>query len=388
MAKRKTTKKPVTAEIVPAAPVVSEYYDYTSIMDIDAVYRIIIGQRSNGKTFGWCRMCLENYLEFGLPSAYVRRLDEMLKPKFIQGLFDPHKSYIEEATNGEYNDFAYRGNEWHLIKKAKNAAGQWETVARDPQYFCRAYAISTVETTKGPDYGEVWSICFDEFITRSYYLANETVLMQNLFSSIIRDRPGISIFMLANTVSKSCPYFREFGLFRVSKQEQGTIDLYSMGESGTRIAVEYCATIEHVHKNVSQYFCFNNPALDMVTKGVWEVALYRHAPPGLSDYEIILTFFIVHEDRTIQGDIYLYKQYPVIFWHDKTTPIQKPDSTIIYNLEVTDGNPLHQQGMRTGFCKAQEIIFDLVRMQKTFYADNDTGEAVAAYLKTQNLPAR
>lgn len=373
---------------VPAAVTTSEYYDYTAIMNIDAVYRCIIGQRSNGKTFGWCRLALEAYFDLGLPSAYVRRLDEMIKPKIIQGLFDPHMKYIEQKTNGDYNGIVYRANGWHLIRQEQNAAGQWVTVAKDPQPFCRSYAISTTETTKGPDYGAVWSVCFDEFITRQYYLANEVILFQNLLSSIIRDRSGVHIFMLANTVSKSCPYFKDMGLYRVLKQQQGTIDVYKIGVDGAQIAVEYCATVETVKKQVSKYFAFDNPQLDMIKTGGWEIALYRHAPPELSQYKIKLTFFVVHDGRTLQGDLYLYKRYPIIFWHDKTTEIKKPEKTIIYCLDVTDGNPLHQRDMRVCFTRAQEIIFDLVRTQKTFYADNEVGEAVAAYLKTQRLEAR
>ena len=100
------------------------------------------------------------------------------------------------------------------------------------------YAISTAETTKGTDPGEVAMILFDEFITRQFYIANEFIKFQNLLSSIIRDRPNVQIYMLANTVSKHCPYFRDMGLYRISQQEQGTIDVYTMGKSGTKIAVE------------------------------------------------------------------------------------------------------------------------------------------------------
>ena len=371
-----------------AAAPTSEYYDYSAIMAIDAVYRVIIGQRSNGKTFGWCRLALEAYFDLDLPSAYVRRLDEMIKPKIIQGLFDPHIDYIIEKSNGDYNSIVYRANGWYLVKQEQNAAGQWVTIAKDKKPFCRSYAISTAETTKGADFGAVWSVAFDEFITRQYYLANEFVLFQNLLSSIIRDRSGVHVFMLANTVSKSCPYFKDMGLYRILKQEQGTIDVYKIGVDGAQIAVEYCAAVETVKKQVSKYFAFDNPQLDMIKTGSWEIALYRHAPPELSQYRIIHTFFIVHENRTLQGDIYMYKRFPIIFWHDKTTEIKNPDKTIIYNLDVTDGNPLHQRDVRVVFVRAQQIIYDLIRTQKTFYADNEIGEAVAAYLKTQRLDAR
>lgn len=387
-ARAKPEAKPaIDAAQLPAAAA-SQYYSYDEIMEIDAVYRIIIGMRANGKTYGWCEICLKAYFDIGLPSAYVRRLDEMIKPKIIAGLFDPHIDYIIEKTDGEYNGIMYRGNAWYLIRREKNKQGAMEIVARDPQPFCRSYAISTAETTKGVDYGDVYSVCFDEFMTRAYYLQNEFILFQNLLSSIIRDRPHVNIFMLANTVTKYCPYFKDMGLYRITKQEQGTIDVYTVGKDGTKIAVEYCAGVEAVSKKVSKFFCFDNPQISMITTGGWEMALYRHAPENLSQYRIMISFFVQHADNVLQGDVHLYKGFPIIFFHAKTSEIKDPDKSIIYQEDTTDGNPLHQKEVKTGFCRAQKIIFDLIRTQKTFYADNEIGEAVAAWLKPQRLAAR
>ena len=368
--------------------IVSDYYDYTAIMAIPAIYRVIIGQRSNGKTYGWAKMAMDHYLDDGLPSAYVRRMDEMIKPKNIGNLFDPQIDYIREKTNGDYNSIEYRANGWYLTRVEQNSAGAWVRVAKDVRPFCRSYAISTMETTKGADNGEVWSVCFDEFMTRAFYLSNEFVLFTQLLSSIIRDRDGVQIFMIANTVTKSCPYFKEMGLYRVLKQDQGTIDVYQLGKDGDKIAVEYCAAVDTIRKKVSKYYAFDNPQLEMITSGGWEMALYRHAPQNLSQYRIILTFFVIHDGITLQGDIHIYQRYPIIFWHYKTGEIKNPERTIIYSMDVVDGNPLHQRDLKNAFCRAQTMIFDLIRTQKTFYADNETGEAVAAYLRTQKLQAR
>ncbi len=367
----------------------TRYYDGTDIMAIDAVYRMIIGQRTNGKTYFWCKQAIEHYFSDGLPSAYVRRLDEQLKPKLLQTLFDPQIDLIKELSGGDYNAVTYRGNAFYLIRREQTARGKREIVARDPKPFCMTFAVNTWENAKGADRGAIWSICFDEFMTRSFYLAGEFVMWSNLVISITRDRPGVNVFMIANTVNKSCPYFAEMGLYRIGKQKQGTIDVYTLGVTCTKFAVEYCATAKEVTKTVSQYFCFDNPALDMITKGGWEMALYRHAPLDLAKIgRIMLSFYVMYDDIVLQGDIYQYKKYPLIFWHFKTTEIKNPDRQIIYSQNVVDGNPLHQINMRQGFCRAQEIIYSLISQQKTFYANNETGEAVANFLKTQNLKAR
>ena len=212
----------------------NQYYDISGIDALNAVYNLIYGKRSNGKTYSVCRKIVDGYLDEGLPSALIRRLDEMIKPKNISELFNPHIDYIIDKTEGKYNAIEYRANAFYLCCYQDGVL-----ILRDKKPFCRTYAINTAETTKGQDAGEVKYILFDEFITRQFYLTNEFVLYQNLLSSIIRDRATAKIYMVANTVSKYCPYFREMGLTRMRDQKQGTIDLYTMGATNTKIAVEY-----------------------------------------------------------------------------------------------------------------------------------------------------
>ena len=109
--------------------------------------------------------------------------------------------------------------------------------------------------------------------------------------------------------------------------------------------------------------------------------MYRHAPEQLSQYPILLTFFVVFDGKTVQGDIYQYKDNPLIFWHPKTTPIKDPENTIIYSEDHEDGNPLHQMDIRAAQTKAQKIIYSLCQQRKTFFADNETGEIIANWIK-------
>ena len=356
------------------------YYSYSDIDSIDATYNLIIGQRSNGKTYGFCRKVLEAYLTDGLPSAYIRRLDEQIKATNLENLFNPHIGWIEEETKGKWNAIVYRLHGFYLARYEIQENGVRKKLAQDKTPFCRTYAINTTETTKGSDNGEVKYICFDEFMTRQYYLNNEFIMFQNLLSSIIRDRPGVKIYMLANTVNKYCPYFKDMGLTKVNSQKQGTIDIYKMGKTKTTIAVEYCSQSDS-SKKVSKYFAFDNPQLEMISTGAWEIALYRHAPPELSDYRIIHTFFIDFDGNIVQGDIHMYKGYPIIFFHSKTTPIKDYDKSVVYAQESIDGNPLHQIDLRVAPTKAQKLILDLVHYQKTFFQDNEIGEIVNNWLK-------
>lgn len=361
------------------------YYSYDDIDKLDAVYNLIIGQRSNGKTYGILRKIVAAYINENLPSAYIRRQKEEIVKGNIGYIFDPQLPYIEELSGGKYNGITYISHAWYLCRYAEMANGEQKKVVTDKNPFCRAYAISTADTTKGADPGPMKYIVFDEFITRRFYLTNEFVLYQNLLSSIIRNRDKIKIYMLGNTVNQYCPYFSDMGVHDISDMDPGTIDLYLVGRSKIKIAVEYCATAP-VSKKVSKYFAFDNPQLKMITTGAWEIALYRHAPENLDDSEIVLSFFVVFSGKTVQGDIYIYNDYPLIFFHPKTTPLQHPDRDIIYYQDTYDGNPLHQVQLHTGATRAHCLIESLIKTQKTFYSDNSTGEFINNWLKKATMP--
>ena len=359
----------------------TEYYDSSAIDALDATYNIIYGQRSNGKTYRLCRKILDAYLDpdNSLPSAYLRRLDEMIKPSNISSLFDPHIEYIKEKTNGKYNAVFYRSHAFYLC--AYNEDGQ--KIIQDHRPFCRTYSINTAETTKGQDAGEIKYIVFDEFLTRSFYLQNEFILFQNVISSLIRSRSGVKLYLLANTVSKFCPYFAEMGLSRIKDQKQGTIDLYTMGKTSTKIAVEYCGTAAATEK-VQEYYCFDNPELNMITKGVWEIALYRHIPAGIGEIFPEFEFYIVFDGQMLRGAIYIFQDAPLITISRRYKEIPDPDNTLIFSDELDDPpdpNPLHRAELAYPVTTAEEIIISLIQQKKTYFATNEDGEIFVNWLK-------
>lgn len=353
----------------------SKYYDLEPINSMNCTYNIIVGQRSNGKTYAICNQILKHYVETGEASAYIRRLDEQIKPSNLKELFNPQP--IEEITKGQYNAVIYRVHEFTLVKK--NNYGEVIEKAATP--FCRTYALNTADTTKGADRGVCKYILFDEFLTRNYYLKNEFVLFQQLVSSIFRNRDGGKIYMVANTVSKYSEYWEELGLKDITQQQQGTIDLYQYGE-GLKLACEYCEEFE-VSKENKSYYAFDNPRLKMITSGTWEIDSYPHAPPKLTEKEPILIFFIKHSNRIIQGNLYCYGNNPFIFLHKYTKEIPEPDNKIIYTAEY-DTNILHVPTLKNTPTDAHKWINTLFTHEKIFYSTNEVGELVRSWRMSCN----
>lgn len=371
----------MAAEITEARETTRRWYDVSDILALDATYNLIYGERGNGKTFAVCRLILQAYFDEGLPSAYVRRLEEMVKQGNLETLFsDPnHIKYIEERSEGKYNYVKYQFHGFYLQKRDPITGA---LLAKDQQPFCRTYALSTSETTKGADRGKVKYVFFDEFITRQFYLTNEIVLFENTLESIIRKRPGVKIFMVANTVNKHCPYFKHMGLTNVKKQQQGTIDTYLLGKGNTKIACEYTRESDAAASEIAeQYYCFNNPQVEMIRSGKWEFDLYRLIPKGINQIWPEFRFFIEFDDSITMGSVYIYQDNPIICFTPKTTPIKDRDEAIIYGEDIASTSPLHQIDLARTPTRAQELILDLFKQHKTYFATNDCGESVANWLK-------
>ena len=362
------------------------YYSSKEIRKLKALYNLVIGTRSNGKTYDWCDDIIKYYLKNKVASAYIRRLDTMIDNANIGSLFDPHLETIKELSEGKWNSIVYRSHAFYLARYEDTKTGGRVKTAQDSKPFCRTYAINTAETTKGADRGEVYSVCFDEFITRTFYLTNEFILFQNLLSSIIRNRPGVTIWMIANTVNKSCPYFREMGISHIRDMKPGQIDVYQLGRTDQKIAVEYCE-YTGAPAAVAEYFAFDNPELRMITAGSWEIASYRHPPKQLGRCRIVFSFWIEFEGQTLQGDCHMFDGFPILAVHPCSGV--KPEERrrkIIYTETVQDGNPLHQRSLRAKATRAQELIGRLIAEQKTFFSDNETGEIFANWaLQTQKI---
>lgn len=135
----------------PKKTVLEKYYNIEPIDNTGAVYRMIIGQRSNGKTYSVCKHIIDNYIDKGERAAYIRRYEEDITPKNIASLFAPHYKTIIEKTNGRYNSVFYRAKEFHLCYMDEDG----KITEKDPTAFCISAAINTAEHTKGQDRGEV-----------------------------------------------------------------------------------------------------------------------------------------------------------------------------------------------------------------------------------------
>ena len=355
-----------------------DWYSYDKIDSYKCQYNMIIGERSNGKTYGALYKIISNYVKSGRKGAYIRRYKEDYRGKRGDALFESIEKdgVISKLTDGKYDGVKYQSGRWYFSKFDK--ATQKKMAVDDP--FCYGFALSDMEHDKSTSYPDVTTVVFDEFLTRSFYLVNEFILFCNTLSTIIRHRNDVKIYMLANTVNKYAPYFAEMGLKHVSAMEKGDIDVYSYGTSNLKVAVEYCASPKKEGRKSDVYFAFDNPNLEMITGGTWEIDLYPHCPTDYSRRNIEFVFFIKFEESVLQGELIIKDNYNFVYIHRKSTPIRDEDDDLIFTMEY-DPRPNIVRGLDKSDMKCVKMIRQYFRNDKVFYQDNEVGEEVRNFLQ-------
>lgn len=353
----------------------SKYYSLKKILDTGSQYNVIIGERSNGKTYAVLYYMLEKWVKNGEQSAYLRRFEEDYKGKRGQQLYANHvnNNVVEKLTGGEWTGIYYYASKWFLCRYEDDK----RIVQEDP--FCYAFSIAGMEHDKSSAYPKITTICYDEFLTRSFYIPDEFVIYMNVVSTIVRHRTNVKIFMLGNTVNKYCPYFAEMGLTHVKNMNQGTIDIYQYGSSALKVAVEYCETNSKNSKTNDLYFAFDNPKLSMITGGQWEIDIYPHCPCKYQPKDILFTYFIEFAETILQCEIIEHSGLMFTYIHAKTSPLKNPDNDLIYSTNY-DVRGNWRRNILKPVSKVERKITDYFLRDKVFYQDNEVGEVVRNYL--------
>lgn len=354
------------------------YYNLEPVDSKKCKYTIIFGKRSNGKTTSLLKKAIKNYAESGKQAAYIRRFDEDIIGKRGAQLCNwiNKSGYVKEVTKGRWETAVYYSHRWYLARTSEING----KIIKDETPFMFGFALNAMEHDKSAQYPGVTTIIFDEFISRSYYLTDEFVIYMNVLSTIIRLRTNVRIYMLGNTVNKYCPYFKEMGLKHISEMKPKDIDIYTYNDPNLTVAVEFADMGEgSVTPKANAYFAFDNPKLQMITGGIWELEIYPHLPRKYKPKDVLLEYFIQFDEHILHCEIVQLPDCIFTFIHDKTTPIKDEDNDIIFST-LYDPRPNWFRNIRRPVSKLDKAISKFFREDKVFYQDNEVGEVVRNYL--------
>ena len=347
----------------------------------DAHYYICFGERSNGKTYSILDLSLEKYrLTKTEQFAYIRRFGEDIKPKQMSELFSAHRENgrIADLFDDEWDRIIFQRGKFYLARFDEDS----QSIEHEEDPIGFAFDLAGMEHYKSISFPNVTTVIFDEFLSRKGYLPNEFELFQNTLSTIIRQRDNVKIFMLGNTVNQYCPYFKEMGLNHVKEQKQGSIDLYTYAGTNLQVAVEYCeSTLKRGGKASNVYFSFDNPKLQMIVGGAWEINVYPRLPFKYAPKDVLITFFIEFDREVLHCEILSCPTDGslVLFIHPKTTPIKRVEDDVVYcDYPVPRWN--YRMQMTHHSDRLTKLILQLIKENRVYYATNEAGEILRNYI--------
>lgn len=357
-----------------------KYYDIKKTLKTDVPYYVIIGKRSNGKTYSTLKYCIEQFMKEGKQCVYLRRYREDIIGARGQKVFSDFMDkpdFIRKLSKGRYEGLHY----WNRCLYACT----FDEKTNKPIYsendrICYFMCLSDVEHDKSTGgYSDVSTIVFDEFIARQGYITDEFINFTNVVSTIVRGKTDVKVIMLGNTISKFCPYFKEMGLKHIERMKQGTIDIYEYGDSNLKVLVEY--TADNTGNRASDfYFAFDNPKLSMITKGVWELPVYPHCSVSFTEKNVVFRYYIMFSEKTFECQVVSKDDNMFTFIFEKTTAISDKEQHLVYQLDSLE-NKYYSSNIFHYRNETERKILWFYTHEKVFYSNNEVGNYIQNYLK-------
>lgn len=378
-----------------------KYYSNENILKADCEYMLQLGERSNGKSYSdkWYVLKVafderDPYTGAAVPDyefAYIRRWDLEIKGKDVEQYFadmvlnDAGQMPIRDMTGGKYEQIAVYQRHIYFA----NIDPETGRIIRG-KLIGHCFAITQDTHYKSLAFPKVGRAIFEEFITDSGYLEKEPKRFLSVVSTIFRRRRG-RIFLVGNTISRACPYFGDWGLSGVLRQDQGTICIYNQetdqnDEDGNhitiRIAVEFC---ENSGKNSKMFF---GSSAKMITTGSWDSETQPHLEYYLEEYERLNDMIVELDGLVYRLQLLIDPEHrQLVYVYPLSEPSEKDRRTKRIISDKYSLNVNQTRGWVDKRYKYDNIYMTLLSAGKYAFSDNLTGTEFLLSMKNHGLMA-
>lgn len=220
------------------------YLDMADIINNPFPFCFIVGARGTGKTYGAVK-----YL-YSMPKnqrfIFLRRTQDQTEVISRQDT-NPFKTLVERE-----------GVEPVECKKVTKQVGGYYL---NEHLIGYAAALTTFANIRGPDFWDVTTIIYDEFIKERHQraISNEGAALLNIYESVNRNReldgkPPVKLVCLANADDIANPYFTELHLVTVAeKMLKKHTEVYTNKERGIFMALLQNSAISQRKQNTALY---------------------------------------------------------------------------------------------------------------------------------------
>ncbi len=369
-----------------------KYYNLDKIDHEGANINMIIGERSNGKSYQVKhKKGIEKYYydSINYHANYtdknkiiseiieaktrrfilVRQLKEETKESIVTNYFNDID--VDAITNHEYTNITvYRGRVYlsnYDMEKNKMIRGEM---------IGYIIALSIEQNFAGASFLDVTDIIYEEFISRTSYIPKVADKLMNLFCTVDRKRGVTRVWMVGNTISFVCPFFVDWGLLDdIKKMKQGDmitkwIPTGEVDDEGTKIEIK--VAIEWCESTGSSSFVIGRHG-DMLNKGELQTDPQPHLEKSIKEYKFLYKI----------GFFYKTYKFIGVFIQDKETkdtnwfiyPTHKFNKKLIIFSDIIKQDRRYQTNIYKCSLKSKNLqnILNTFTTDRIFYATDLAG---------------
>jgi len=355
------------------------HYNLDDIDSKNALINIIWGERSNGKSWQvkhkkgilpYLKSCINESIQDRDRFILMRRWKEEITNEKIERYFADID--VCGLTDNKYNCISYYRKQLYLANYNPETG---KTTKGDIIGY--VVALSTEQNYAGASYLDVKNIIFEEFMSRSQYLANEPDKLMNFWNTVDRKRGTTRLWLVGNTISRVCPYLVEWDLMSIiTHQKQGNIDIKYLGtgtedkdgnEIQVKLAIEYCKSSGKTSYSIGKH-------KDMLNKGSWQSDPQPHLPKSLKMYKKLYTIGFEFKEFRFVGDLLCDKETKNICWFIYPTKKEFKKNEIIIS-DVVKLDKRYQRNIYDLTIKSDRLraILSTFRENNIFYCTDLVG---------------
>lgn len=332
-----------------------------------SIYYLIYGEKSNGKSYQVKHLAINNYIKNHKKFVLLRRWKADISTAWVEKYF--HDVDVDKLTNNKYNAITvWRGDLFFnkLDEKGKSLV---------KEKIGSVMALSTEQHYSGASFLDYDTIIFEEFMERGTYLNRESEKLQILYSTIDRKRGSTKVYMVGNTISRVCPYLKDWNLLEtVRKQKQGDINIINTGttyETSTgiepvTIAIEYCKA------SGGKTLAFGESS-KMIDTGSWQAQKQPKLTESYKNYKCVLRIGFQYMGFKFIGE--LLTKEDILLWFIYPYNKEFYPNTIIFSDEVKESFYWQRNIYDISFPNEdlKKLLFNTFRENMIFYSDDLCG---------------
>ena len=313
---------------------------------------------------------IEQCVKAGNRFILMRRFREEIKTGFIEQYFMDVD--VANLTNGEYNCITlYRGRiylSYYDTETFKLKRGE---------HIGYAVALSTEQNYAGGSFLDVTDIIFEEFMSRTAYIAQESNKLMTFYSTIDRRRGIVKLWLVGNTVTRVCPYIQDWNLTNIMfNLKQGEIKSIwiptgEYDENGievkVKLAIEHCGSVKGFNYAIGTHANSTN-------KGEWQSDPQPKLPKSYKEYKNLFQIIFFYKGFKFKANYLLDKETKDLLWFIYPFTKEIKNTIIVFSDEIRT-SPYFQRDIYNPSIKNDKIkkLLSTFKENKIFYATDLCG---------------